>query len=81
MSNLSHLITTAHRREQDGQETLQRVVELLQTRNHEVERLEQELADLRRRLTSKEDHVEALCRYCRVHFDLAWGDGSGKEGT
>ena len=62
MTDLSHLIRMATRREQDRQETLQWVVELLQTRNREVERLEQELADLRRRLTSKEDYVEALCR-------------------
>ena len=50
-------------------------------KSQEMERLEQELADLRRRLTLKEEHVEAfcrlfaelgrekLCRYCRV--DLA----------
>ena len=61
MTDLSHLIRTAHLREQDRQETLQWVVDLLQMCNHEVERLEQELADLRRRLTSKEEHVEALC--------------------
>ena len=60
MNDLSHLIKTASRQEQERQGTLQRLVDTQQTRNREVERLDKELATLHQRLRQKEQLVETL---------------------